>query len=311
MNASLQGTRLLVLPEHHGLRLDQFLAASTALSRRAARSLIGAGEVARNRQPTRVLGRQVSFGDAVDVLRPPAELGVPARPELPGLPILYEDRWLLAVAKPAGMLSQPAAEPSPDLALDQLALLTLALRDGGRSYLELVHRLDRLTSGVTLFAHNPQAHGPLARAWASGAVERRYLAVVEGVPTEASTVIDLAIGRDPDHGWRFRVDAAGRSARTELRRLAVLDDDLAVVECRLDTGRTHQVRVHLSAHGHPVLGDRLYGSRRAAAVPRPLLHAASLTLPHPRDGVPLTIVAPVPQDMAPYVAALRHTSPAL
>jgi 23S rRNA pseudouridine1911/1915/1917 synthase len=305
MTGSSEGTRLLVMPEHAGLRLDQFLAAATSLSRRSARGIVADGDVARNCQPTKVLSRQVEWGDVVDVLRPPQELGVPPRPELAELTILHEDRWLMAVAKPAGMLSQPAAEPSSDLALDQLATLTLALRDGIRGYLQLVHRLDRMTSGVALFARNPQAHAPLARAWSTGAVERRYVAVVEGVPEKDASVIDLPIGRDPGHGWRFRVDPSGREARTEVRLLTRLDDDLAVVECRLETGRTHQVRVHLAADGHPVLGDRLYGSRRADAAPRPLLHAASLVLPHPRDGARLEIVAPPPDDMAAYLVAIR------
>ena len=296
-----QGTRLLVMPEHQGLRLDQFLAAATSLSRRAARGLIGDGVVARNGRPIRTLGRQVDWGDVVDVARPPEELGVPPRPELARLEILHEDRWLVAVAKPAGMLSQPAAEPSSELALDQLAVLGLALRDGARRYLQLVHRLDRSTSGVTLFASNPQAHAPLARAWRGGKVERRYLAVVEGAPADELTLVDRPLGRDPDHDWRFRVDPAGRTARTEVRRVALVGGGLAVVECRLETGRTHQVRVHLADLGHPVLGDRLYGSRRADEAPRPLLHAASLALPHPRDGAHLEVVAPLPPDMAPYV----------
>lgn len=302
-----QGTRLLVMPQHQGLRLDQFMAAATSMSRRAARGLIGDGAVARNGQPTRVLGRQVDWGDVVDVARPPEELGVPPRPELPRLEILHEDRWLVAVAKPAGMLSQPAAEPSPELSLDQLGVLSLALRDGARAYLQLVHRLDRSTSGVTLFASNPQAHAPLARAWRGGEVERRYLAVVEGAPADQVTLVDRAIGRDPGHDWRFRVDPAGRAARTEVRRVALLEGGLAVVECRLETGRTHQVRVHLADLGHPVLGDRLYGSRRADEAPRPLLHAASLVLPHPRDGARLELVAPIPQDMIGYVRTIEKS----
>ena len=298
-----EGTRLLVMPPHDGLRLDQFLAATTSLSRRAARKVISDGAVARNSRPTRVLGRQLEWGDVVDVLRPSAELEVPPRPELEELSILHEDRWLMAVAKPTGMLSQPGSKPTTELALDQLALLRLALDRGARQYLQMVHRLDRLTSGVALFARNPQAHAPLVKAWADGLVERRYLAVIEGSPSTEETVIDRPIGRDPEHNWRFRVAEGGRAAQTEVRLAARLDDDLTVVECRLLTGRTHQVRVHLAAWGHPVLGDWLYGSRRAAEVPRPLLHAAVLALPHPEDGRHIRITAPMPADMAEYVAA--------
>ncbi len=295
------GTRLLVFPEHDGLRLDQFLAAATALSRRAARSAIGAGEVARNGQPTRVQSREVATADVVDVARPPDDLGVPPRPDLPPLTVLHRDRWLVAVAKPAGVLSQPSSRPDRDLALDQLTALHLAVSDGVPPFLRLVHRLDRLTTGVVLFAGNPQATAPLARAWSERAVERRYLAVVEGRPDESSFVVDRPIGRDPGHRWRFRIADGGRDARTEVRVAAPLDDDLCLVECRLDTGRTHQVRIHLSHCGHPVVGDRLYGAARLDLAPRPLLHAAVLALPHPKSGDPLRLVAPLPDDMAAYV----------
>jgi 23S rRNA pseudouridine1911/1915/1917 synthase len=248
-----------------------------------------------------VQGRLVEFADVIDVLCSPTDLEVPPRPVLDELSLLHEDRWLLAVSKPSGMISQPGSKPSEELALDQLASLRLALRDGARGYLRLVHRLDRLTSGVALFARNPQAHAPLTRAWAEGSVERRYLAIVEGVPDESTTVLDRPIGRDPGHDWRFRVADSGRKAQTDVRLKAALDDDLAVLECRLRTGRTHQVRVHLADWGHPVLGDRLYGSRRAAMVGRPLLHAALLALPHPQDGARVTIEAPLPDDIAEYM----------
>lgn len=303
MTNPTEATRLVVMPEHDGLRLDQFLAAATSLSRRAARKVISEGAVARNCQPTRVLGRQLEWGDVVDVLRDPADLGAPPRPVLAEVPILHEDPWLVAVDKPAGMLSQPSSKSTGELALDQLALLRFASATGTRPYLRMIHRLDRLTSGVALFAHNPQAQAPLVRAWADGAVERRYLAVIEGSPEIGETLIDEPIGRDPNHDWRFRIAADGRPARTEVRVTARLDDDLSLVECRLLTGRTHQVRVHLAAWGRPVLGDRLYGSRRADEAPRPLLHAVILALPHPRDGKPITITAPVPDDMAAFVAA--------
>lgn len=302
MTTAPEGTRLLVMPGHDGLRLDQFLAAATSLSRRAARRVISDGAVARNGQPTRVLGRQLEWGDVIDILMPAAELDVSSRPELGELPILHEDGWLAAVAKPAGILSQPSSKPTAELALDQLTLLRIARDTGSRPYLRMVHRLDRLTSGVTLFARNPQAQAPLVRAWADGAVERRYLAVIEGTP-EIDSLIDQPIGRDPAHDWRFRVSEKGRDAQTDVRVLDRLDDDLSVVECRLLTGRTHQVRVHLAAWGHPVLGDRLYGSRRPDEASRPLLHASSLALPHPKDGRHLRIKAPLPADMTEYVAA--------
>ena len=297
-----EATRLVVMPENDGLRLDQFLAAATSLSRRAARKVISEGVVARNCQPTRVMGRQLEWGDVVDVLRAPADLDAPPRPDLAEVPILHQDPWLVAVNKPAGMLSQPSSKQPTELAVDQLALLHLAIANGTKPYLRMVHRLDRLTSGIALFAHNPQAQAPLVKAWADGAVERRYLAVIEGSPEIGKTLIDEPIGRDPNHEWRFRVAEDGRTARTEVKVTAHIENDLSIVECRLLTGRTHQVRVHLAAWGHTVLGDRLYGSRRADEVQRPLLHAVLLALPHPKDGKPITLTAPIPDDMAAYVA---------
>jgi 23S rRNA pseudouridine1911/1915/1917 synthase len=294
-------TRLLVLPEHETLRLDQYLAAATLLSRRAARKLITEGAVARNGRPSRVLGRLVETADVVDVLRPPADLGVPPRPMIDELEILFEDRWLLALHKPAGMLSQPGSGSEPELSLDLAAMLQLAARDGLKPYLRLVHRLDRLTSGVALCARNPQAHAPLAAAWAEGKVDRRYLAVVHGTPPVPTIDLDPPIARDPNHTWRFRVAPSGRSAITQVRVLANLDEELSLVECRLRTGRTHQVRVHLAHWGHPVVGDRLYGSRRAEWAQRPLLHASAIELPHPKNGSPIRISASPPADMARFL----------
>lgn len=307
MTTPRQATRLLVMPSHDGLRIDQFLAAATSLSRRAARKVISGGAVARNCQPTRVLGRQLEWGDVIDVLIPHDELEVPPRPVLTEFDIVHSDGWLFAADKPAGMLSQPSSKPGDELALDQTATLRLALDEGSRPYLRMVHRLDRLTSGVALFARNPQAHAPLVRAWSDGAVERRYLAVVEGSPELEADLIDRPIARDPGHDWRFHVSGGGREARTEVRVRSRLDGDLAVIECRLLTGRTHQVRVHLADWGHPVLGDRLYGSRRANLAPRPLLHASVIELPHPKDGKRTTITAPLPSDMATFVTADHGT----
>jgi 23S rRNA pseudouridine1911/1915/1917 synthase len=294
----------VVPPEHDGVRLDLFLAAATALSRRASRAMVAAGEVLRNGETLRVQSRTVVAGDVIDALRPPAELGVPARPELPLPSILFEDGWLLVVDKPAGVLSQPAETAARgELAIEQQLLLALAVRDGRRPFLRLVHRLDRSTSGAVLFARRESALPPLAAAWRSGRVDRRYLAVVTGDPGFDTLAVDRPIARDPTHPWRFRVDDAGRPARTSIRVVARHAGHTALVECRLLTGRTHQVRVHLAAVGHPVAGDRLYGAPPRLAAARPLLHAASLELPHPEDGRRLRIESPPPADLASFLDA--------
>jgi 23S rRNA pseudouridine1911/1915/1917 synthase len=295
-------TRLVVLPAENGLRLDQFLAAVTRLPRRAARRLIEAGEVHRNQEPTRIQSRILETGDVVDVLKPRSELE--ARDPLPVDPpsLLYEDRWLLVADKPAGVLSQPAEHRHPtELSFDQVLLLHLAARDGRRPYLRLVHRLDRLTSGAVVCARNPQALPPLTRAWSDGRVDRRYIAVVEGHPKFEATDIYRPIVRDSGQAWRFRTGPQGQPAHTQVRVLDRLSDDLAVLECRLLTGRTHQVRVHLSSIGLSVVGDRLYGARRPTLARRPLLHAAALALPHPHDGRPIRILSCPPDDFAPFL----------
>ncbi len=251
----------MVRPDQDGERLDIFLAGSTNMSRRAARRLVGSGGVWRNGGAVRVQSKSLETGDVVDVLLPCEELGVPATPDLTMPEILFEDRWLVVVNKPAGLLSQPAETDSRELALDQMVLLGLALREGQRPFVRLVHRIDRLTSGAVLFARNPQSLRPLTRAWAAGRVDRRYLAVVEGDPPDDEFLVERPIARDRNHRWRFRVAEDGDPAHT---RVVVIDrhpSGTSLVECRLITGRTHQVRVHLAYLGHPVVGDRLYGAR--------------------------------------------------
>ncbi len=295
-------TRLLVGPERQGERLDVFLAESTQLSRRAARRLVADGLVWRNGDRLRVQSRALELGDVVDILRPSEELGVPLVPEIATPDILFHDQFLLVAAKPAGVLSQPAENRSlGDPSFDHQVLLALALSTGRRPFLRMLHRLDRMSSGAVLFARHSSALQPLTQAWAEGRVERAYLAVVEGHPRTDSFEIDRPIDRDRGHRWRFRCHESGKTARTRVQTVARLDGGLSVVRCFLITGRTHQVRVHLSDAGHPVLGDRLYGSKRADETDRPLLHAASLTLPHPDTGEELRVECPVPGDLAKYL----------
>jgi 23S rRNA pseudouridine1911/1915/1917 synthase len=292
-----------VTPDRDGERLDVFLAAATDLSRRSARRAIDDGLVRRNGDRLRVQSRSLAAGDVIDVQLPGSKLGAGSGPPPVPCDFLFEDRWLMIAAKPAGVLSQPAEgkrHGDPD-AFDQQILLALAWRDGRRPYLRLVHRLDRLTSGVMLFARSPDALPELLRAWRDGLVDRYYLAIVEGRPESNAFAIDRPIARDRSHRWRFKCDQSGKAARTEIEVLATVEDDLSVVGCRLVTGRTHQVRVHLAAAGHPVIGDRLYNSRRADQVGRPLLHAATLALPHPGTGERLRVVCPPPFDIAEFL----------
>ncbi len=312
--------RLVVRPDLAGQRLDQLLAATTPLSRRRARLLIADGAVRRNGELVRVQGRLVAAGDVVDLAAVEGLAGF-MPPEPVPVSVLRDDGWLVAVDKPAGVLSQPAEERGPrtggvaagarpgecegDLAMDQRLLLWLACQEGRPPFLRLAHRLDRVTSGVLLFARRAAATAPLAGAWRQGTVERCYLAVVEGEPGWERREVEAPIARAAGGGWRFEVSPRGEPAATLVCRRAV-GGGISLVECRLRTGRTHQVRVHLASLGHPVLGDRLYGSRGGA--PRPLLHAAWLALPHPADGALVRIEAPLPADFPPALVAALHAT---
>jgi 23S rRNA pseudouridine1911/1915/1917 synthase len=287
----------VVTPRWEGERLDLFLAASTSLSRRRSRRLATDGMVLRNGEVLRVLSRTLQTGDVIDVLRPHEELGCPPVPSLEAPALLHIDHYLVAGAKPAGTLSQPSEQDPHAMSFDRQILLFLALEEGRKPFLRLVHRLDRLTSGAVLFARRPEILARLSGLWKEGRVERLYLAIVEGQPAFDVTTIDAPIARDPTHSWRFRVAEGGKPARTELKVLGRADHGPCTVLCRLVTGRTHQVRVHLAHIGHPVRGDRLYGAGLGGDAGRPLLHAVSLALPHPATGDTLSINCPPPEDI--------------
>jgi len=268
--------------------------------RRRARALIDGGCVWLNGAAVRVQSRPLQLADVVDAIPRGEPLAAPAAPP-PPLPILHEDGWLVAIDKPAGVASQPRRAPRPDeLSAIELLALQLAARDGVRPQVALFHRLDRITSGVMVFPRHHEASAALAASWRAGRVEKRYLAVVCGDPGARPVVVDRALGRDPLSPGRARADRRGDPATTRVARLACAGG-LALVEARPLTGRMHQVRVHLAELGCPVAGDTLYGGGRA--VPRPFLHAWRLALPGPRDGRRLDLAAPLPADMAGFLAS--------
>jgi 23S rRNA pseudouridine1911/1915/1917 synthase len=292
--------RYLVLPDHAGLRLDQGAAALTGLPRRRVRALAAEGRLWLNGKAVRVVSRQLQVADVVDIVHDDDAL-VDTQPLPQPLAIIHEDGWLVAVDKPVGVASQPPRKRAPgELTAQELLALQLAARDGRRFEPLLFHRLDRLTTGVLLFACQHDAARALTRTWAEGRADKRYLAVVRADPGEALRVVTGPIAPDTTAPGRFRVSRGGRPARTEVRRLAA-SGAFALVEVHPLTGRTHQVRVHLAHAGFPVVGDALYGGGSGA--PRPFLHAWRLALPHPKDGTRLRLEAPVPPDMATFLAA--------
>ncbi|MBZ5587047.1 MAG: RluA family pseudouridine synthase [Acidobacteriia bacterium] len=292
--------RFIVFPDHAGLRLDQGTAALTGLPRRRVRALAAEGRLWLNGKAVRVVSRQLHVADVVDVVAESEALAEPAHLP-PPLGLLHEDGWLVAIDKPAGVASQPPRRRAPgELTAQERLALQLAARDGRRFEPLLFHRLDRLTTGVLLFACQREAARALSRGWAEGGADKRYLTVVRGDPGETLRVVAGPIARDGVTPGRFQVSLRGRAARTEVRRLAAAGG-LALVEVHPLTGRTHQVRVHLAHAGFPVAGDSLYGG--GSGVPRPFLHAWRLALPHPKDGARLRLEAPVPSDMAAFLAA--------
>ena len=292
--------RYVVSPQHDGERLDKAAAELTGVSRRRARVVIEEGRLWLNASSVRVLSRTVRAGDVIDVIPGDDRLAAPEPAPSP-IEIVHEDGWLVAVNKPPGIASQPPRDRRHgELTAPEALAMQLALRDGHRVDVLLFHRLDRITSGLLVLARHHEAARALTRAWQAGAAEKVYLAVVRGDPGPAPLAMARAIGRDRLTPGRFRTDRSGKTARTEVVRVAA-SGGLALVTARPLTGRSHQVRVHLAELGFPVAGDRLYGGGGGAV--RPFLHAWRLGLPHPRDGARLQLEAPLPADMQQFLAA--------
>lgn len=293
-----------VVPEAlAGERLDRVVAMLTGLPRATVAEMVTAGDV---RLCGRVVGtrsRRVRAGDEVDVS---VGEGVgPALPEVPApevvLAVVHVDDDVVVVDKPPGLVVHPGAgNPLGTLAQALLARYPemAAVGEPGRG--GVVHRLDKGTSGLLVVARTPPAYDALVAQLAARTVERRYLALVWGCPRPRRGQIDAPIGRSRRDPTRMTVSNQGREARTsyEVRRGFEHPVDTALIACHLETGRTHQIRVHLTAIGHPVVGDARYGGRRSPLMcPRPFLHAAQLSFDHPSTGQRLSFVSALPPDL--------------
>ena len=311
---------LIVGPEDAGLRLDAWLARRLpALSRSRLQALIQTGDVRLDAAKARASARVKPGQHAL--VRVPAAAAAAPRPEPIPLRVVHEDPSLVVVDKPAGLVVHPGAgAPSGTLVNALLAHVRDLSGVGGVLRPGIVHRLDRGTSGLLVVAKDDATHRALARQFASRTVEKEYLALVLGGPPRAEGEIDKPIGRDPVRRQRMSVRTPrAREARTSWR-VEQRFDGAALLRVRIHTGRTHQIRVHLAAIGHPVAGDALYGgtrtpaSRRAAArqalvsLARPALHSARLAFTHPATGERLTFEAPLPDDLQRVVEALRSVA---
>jgi 23S rRNA pseudouridine1911/1915/1917 synthase len=308
--------------EDAGERLDRFLAQRLAgLSRSRLKQLIEAGHVSAGGATLSDPSYRVKPGQAFQLVVPET---VAARPEgqAMDLSIVYEDEDLIVVDKPAGMVVHPApGNPDRTLVNALIAHCGESLSGiGGERRPGIVHRLDKDTSGLIVAAKNDAAHRALAADFAARRIERLYQAVVWGSPVPREGEIEGAIGRHPVDRKRMAVvKRGGKAALTRYRVLRVLGPGASLVECRLATGRTHQIRVHMAAAGYPLLGDPVYGretperrSRLSAAgraalagFRRQALHAGSLGFLHPRTGAQLHFESPLPADLHNLIKALE------
>lgn len=279
-------------------RLDLLIAQRLAVSRSQAATLVATGRVLVNGKPERASFRAVRGARvSVDVPPPP---GREVLPEQLPVSVAFEDEHLIVVDKAAGMVVHPAPGNWTGTLVNALKGRGQGLAEGGtEERAGLVHRLDKDTSGLMVVAKTDQALRVLSKAMAERRVLRRYAALCWGHLADDTVTVDRPIGRDPNDRVRMAVVASGRAARTDFVRLARFDST-DLLRCHLHSGRTHQIRVHLAAIGHPVVGDDNYGgggARKVVGLPpeRHFLHAAWLAFSHPASGEPLEFRSPLPE----------------
>lgn len=294
-------------PEQVGMRLDRFLVSVLSdVSRTAGQQLIAEGAVLVNKHAAKA-GYLLRLNDEVQLLRTgPATISQDVRPQQLPLNIVYEDDDLLVIDKEAGMVVHPAAGHYDDTLVNallahypELRKFEAEMRPG------IVHRLDKDTSGLLIVAKNLRTQAALVEQMQQHQVEKRYLALVEGLVSLDQGSIDAPIGRDPRHRQQMTITAQeGREARTHFRvQHRYARHTLLLLQ--LETGRTHQIRVHLKAIGHPVVGDPVYGSRHSRLqlpLQRQFLHAYQLKFTHPITGKALEFTAPLPDDLQKILA---------
>ena len=318
-----------VAPDEAGQRLDRVLAVRIpALSRSRLKALILGGQVAVEARTIRDPAAHVNSGDTVTVALPPPEDAKPAGEEIP-LNIVYEDGYLIVIDKPPGLVMHPAAGHAKGTLVNALiAHCGKSLSGiGGVKRPGIVHRLDKDTSGLMVIAKTDKAHRALSKQFAEkteGPLKRGYLAFVWGAPAKPKGTIDAPLDRHPYARNKRAVREGGRAAVTHWQVLDRFSDRdgkpvAALIACTLDTGRTHQIRVHLAYIGHPILGDETYSTgfktkasllspeaREAlAALGRQALHAYQLSFEHPDSGAGLEFQSELPGDLRRLHAALR------
>jgi len=316
--------RLCIKNEQSGLRADKALAVlclelyeqskdeAVSLSRSRIQALMEAGCIECNGEKLKDSSRAAKEGEEYKITLPPAEKAAPEPENIP-LDIIYEDEYVIVLNKPIGMVVHPGAGNKGGTLVN--ALLAHCGEDlsgiGGEIRPGIVHRLDKDTSGLMIIAKNDFAHRKLAEQFENRSLSRTYWAVVWGVPELRAGEIELSVGRSARDRKKIAIRSDGKRAVTRYR---VLEDFgvASLIECKLLTGRTHQIRVHMAHKGHPIVGDTVYGGRTArkgeellTKFPRQALHAIKLEFLHPKDGKMKRFKTVVPKDMEKLLVKLK------
>jgi 23S rRNA pseudouridine1911/1915/1917 synthase len=303
-----------VAPRHaEGLRLDQYLVRLIPdQSRSQIQRWIRAGRARVNGKQVKT-GYLVQPGDEVDLCAPEPEQAIPFPEEIP-LDVVYEDQDLAVINKPAGMVCHIGAGIRHGTLVNALLHRYGSLESEDAARPGIVHRLDKLTSGLLVVARNKWTHRGLAQQFKSREVKKEYLALVHGRPRHPSGTVDLPLGRDPRDRKRISVHARRKRAAVTHFRVEQVFGALSLLRICIETGRTHQIRVHLAHVGHPIVGDTLYGGKRdrdlpklaaAAGLDRVFLHAHRLEFRHPRTGEAVSFTAPLPPELTEFLALLE------
>jgi 23S rRNA pseudouridine1911/1915/1917 synthase len=308
-------------PEEMKIRLDQFLVHRlSGESRSRIQTWIRKGYVQVNGAAAKT-GYAIKADDRISLSVPMAEPNQPFPENIP-LDILYEDTDLAVINKPAGLVCHAGAGNRSGTLVNALLHRMGPLDAGDSGRPGIVHRLDRFTSGVMIIAKNNAAHRSLSDQFKNREIKKEYLALVSGVPSPPFGTINLALGRDPQN--RKKISTRARRKRTAITHYAIAEayDAVSLLKIRIETGRTHQIRVHLAQKGHPVVGDSLYGATRSKGLPaglmqrvkelhRPFLHSHRLQFRHPRSGALLAFEAPLPEELQQFLLNLRPDSKTL